>query len=74
MESIHCIHCGGFITKPRNVEYRARSSHPAGAAPHDSACLCAKPTLYMPVFRASSPHAKPLAVGHGETSDARSVG
>jgi hypothetical protein len=72
MESIHCIHCGGFVTKPRNVEYRARSSHPTRAVPHDGPCTCAKPTLYMPVFRASARHAEPLAVSHNGSSEAHS--
>ncbi len=74
MESIHCIHCGGFVTKPRNVEYRARSSYPTRAVPHDGPCACAKPTLYMPMFGASARHVTPLAVGRNGSSEAHSGG
>ncbi len=67
MESIHCIDCGGYVAKPRNVAYRARAAHPHVATPHGRACSCARPTLLLPVFRGAP--REPLGVGPLEGRD-----
>jgi len=67
MESIHCIDCGGYVKRPRNVAYRASAAYPPVARPHARACTCARPTLVKPVFRVSA--REPLAVGAPEGRD-----
>lgn len=72
MESIHCIDCGGYVAKPRNVAYRARAAHLEVATAHDRACTCLRPTLLKPVFRASAPEL--LGVGAPSGRDAEPEG
>jgi hypothetical protein len=74
VESIHCIECGGYVRNMRRVEYRARAAGPDSVAPLDRPCTCTKPTLYMPVFRASSGQPQRIADRSEESPKTRSGG
>ncbi|HYT81967.1 MAG TPA: hypothetical protein VEK86_00850 [Gemmatimonadales bacterium] len=46
MSEIHCHTCGGFITDPATVSYRAPSG--TTATPHTGLCACHPAIIYGP--------------------------
>jgi hypothetical protein len=48
MSEIHCHTCGGFITDPAGVSFRAPSDTTPPAVPHSGLCACHPPVVYGP--------------------------